>query len=376
MADQAETPKILEEISKKNNPKTGAKGKTKAHGSKSNNGGLLILVLVLPVIAALAFLAYQQRLSTAEFASIRLENQRLQELLNSQSTQFQLIQQQLLQAIEQAEAPADDSALMSLQAEVQNRLERLDSELDDVRSLQLSTPVSPDFEWKIFEADYLLGIANQKIQLEADIPAAIVMMETADEALLSSGSNRVFAVRQALANELTRLRGFEPFDRQGVYVRIGGLIEQVGNIDLISSMRENFESAGLDQQNQTAIESVATSSWFSSSLDFLSSVFVWREWEESPSSMLAPEQGVYIKQNLKLMLEQSQLALLMKDQTVFSQSLRKTRDWLTRYAVVDSSVGQQIFNSLNELANINIDPVLPAIDESLTLMRQLTASER
>jgi uncharacterized protein HemX len=76
------------------------------------------------------------------------------------------------------------------------------------------------------------------------------------------------------------------------------------------------------------------------------------------------------------MLEQSQLALLMKDQTLYTQALLKSRDWLNRYALIESEGGRLIVETLTELSGLDINPPLPSIDGTLDIVRQLAASER
>lgn len=380
MAEQPETAKVLEEISKKNT----AKPRAKAKGPSSNSSAYLLILMGLVMLSAMGFLAYQQRLSAGEFVSVRSENQRLQQVQEQQSRALENFEQQVQQLNLQIQQPVsvDDSAIVELSAELRAQIQNqitsianIDNKVSVVESLQQSAVSSPDFEWKIFEADYLLGIANQKLQLESDISAAIAMIEAADSALVGSGSNRVFAVRQAIASDLTSLRSVQVFDRQGVYLRIGALIEEVENIGLVNSMRENFENNSSD--DSTRVQPVPISNdLITSSLEFLSTVFVWRQWDQSPNTILAPEQGEFIKQNLKLMLEQSQLALLMKDQTVYAETLNKSGDWLERYAVMDSSIGSTIAVELQTLRDTNINPVLPEISESLALIRQLTSAER
>jgi uroporphyrin-3 C-methyltransferase len=376
VAEQLETAKVLEEISKKNT----AKPRTKAKALSNSGSAYLLFFMGFALLAALGFLAYQMRLSSGEFAVVRSENQRLQQVQEQQTRALESFEQQVQQLSLQAQVPAsvDDSAIVELRAEIEDQIAsiaRIANKVNVVESLQQSVVSSPDFEWKIFEADYLLGVANQKLQLESDISAAVAMMEAADAALLGSGSNRVFAVRQAIANDLTSLQSVDVFDRQGVYLRIGALIEEVENIDLVNSMRENFENNSTN--DSTLVQPTPTSNeLITSGLEFLSTVFVWRQWDQTPNTILASEQGEFIKQNLKLMLEQSQLALLMKDQTVYAQTLKKSSDWLERYAVMDSTAGRLIASELVILSSTNINPVLPEIGESLALIRQLTSSER
>lgn len=378
MAEQPETAKILEEISNKNTAKP--RSKTAVKGKNGNLSNFLLTFIGLALLAALGFLAYQQRLSAGEFAAVRSENQRLQQSQEEQSRQLQSFELQVQQLTSKLQQPlvVDDSAIAELRAEIENQIvniANIDNKVSLVESLQQSVISSPDFEWKIFEADYLLGIANQKLQLESDVSAAIAMIVAADAALVGSGSNRVFAVRQSIANDLTSLRGVDAFDRQGVYLRIGALIQEIDNIDLVSSMREKFENS--TESDSSIVQPAPTSSdMVTSSLEFLSTIFVWRQLDQAPNTTLAVEQGEFIKQNLKLMLEQSQLALLMKEQNVYVEILTKSSDWLGRYAVMNSSAVRLIFDELQLLSNTDINPVLPEISESLMLIRQLTSAER
>ncbi len=375
MADQQETPKILDEIAQK----TTSGSKPKARPSKSASGGMtLMLLLLAPLVAAVAFLAYQQNRSAQTFTSLKTENQLLQQDVRAQKSLVDALQTQIqaeLASLTAAAVTIDESRVERLESSVTGQAQQVESALAEIRASIAVSQQSPSFEWKLFEAEYLLGIANQKLQLEADVAAAIAMLVSADAALLASGSSRVFALRQAIANDLIQLRAVQPFDREGVYFQLGSLVQEVEKLDLVGSLQEGFKNRLATSNAESGL--VATDSGvIQASLDFLSSVFVWRRWDESPNALLAPEQGEFIKQNLRLMLEQSQLALLMKDQTLYTQALLKSRDWLNRYALIESDSGQLIVETLTELSELDINPLLPNIDGTLDIVRQLAASER
>lgn len=373
MSDQVETPKILEEISKNTQSTKAAKSK-KARGGNGNSGLTLFLVLALLVFSGVAYIAYEQRLSDGRIADIQNQNQTLQSQLAEQEAVIATLQSNFNQLQNAVNEPVsmDDSSVRELEASVSSQIQSLQSNIAELRALQTTTVQSPDFEWKIFEAQYLLEVANQKLRLETDVNAAIAMIESADRALVASGSSRVFSLRQSIAVDLTNLRAVQSFDRQGVYFQLGGLIQEVDDLDLLNSLQTSFSANSQFDASQPQ----ATTGVIDSSLQFLSSVFVWRRWDETPTSMLAPEQGPFIKQNLRLMLEQSQLALLMKDQTLFAQTLNKSIDWITRYALVDSDAGKLLISSLTQMSQLTINPQLPEIENSLDLVGQLTSSER
>lgn len=371
MTEQSETPKILDEISKSNSAKASSRSTRKQQTARRRFA--VVALLLLPIVAGVLFLAYQQISMQSKVARLELENQRLNQDLATQAVQLGQIEQ--VQLISPEPIAFDDSTVRELESAVAQEMDRLKAQLADLQAAQLSTTDATDRAWKILEAQYLVGIASQKLSLEGDVLTAIAQLESADQALVDSGSSSVFAVRQAIASDLQQLRNIEILDREGVYLRLDNLLAEMENIDLLNSMRTEFENRRNLESQPLQLGSDANG-LLDSSLEFLGSIFVWREWEETPEAMLAPGQDDLIKQSLRLMLEQAQLALLMRDNSLYQQAMAKSQDWFQRYAVADSTQGQAITAQINQLREIDINPLLPALSQSLSLINQLAASER
>ena len=368
MEELPETPRILDDIAKSNAAK--GKGASPRQQQNARRRFVIVVILFLPILGGVGFLAYQQFQLQDQLAIFQNENQQLTLAIAAQDSQIQQFQQQLEEP--QQPVPVDDSSVQALESSVNRELLTLRQQFAALQSSSSVPEQEPDFGWKILEAEYFLGLANQKLQLEGDRNSAIQLLENADAALLESGNANVFATRQAISNSLTELRDIQPLDREGVYLRIGNLATRAANINLLSSMRENFESRR--NAASTSLETGTNSGGIiDSALNFLGSVFVWRDWEDTPEAMLVPGQEAFIKQNLQLMLEQARLALLMRDESLYQSSLADARAWMQRYAVTDTAIGQTILVELDELAAITINPALPGLNQPLRLVRQLSA---
>ena len=92
--------------------------------------------------------------------------------------------------------------------------------------------------------------------------------------------------------------------------------------------------------------------------------------------MLAPGSESVIRQNLQLMLEQAQLALLMRDNEVYQRSLGKCLEWIRLHVATDTPAAQLVVDGLLELRAMDIDPLLPSLGQSLDSIRQVIASGR
>lgn len=371
MTEQSETPKILDELSKSNSAK--ATSRTTRKQQTARRRFAVVTSILLPIVAGVLLLAYQQISLQSKLAGLELENQRLNQSLATQSAQLVQIEQAQLITPEPVEF--DDSSVRELESALSEDIDSLTVQLANIQAAQMSTNSATDRAWKVLEAQYLLGIANQKLRLEGDVVTAISQLEIADQALVDSASSSVFAVRQAIASDLQELRNIEVLDREGIYLRLDNLLAEMENIDLLNSMRTEFENRRNTESQTLQLGSDATN-FLDSSFEFLGSIFVWREWEETPEAMLAPGQDDLIKQNLRLMLEQAQLALLMRDNSLYQQAMAKSQAWLQRYAITDSVRGQALTTELDQLREIDIDPLLPALSQSLSLINQLATSER
>lgn len=399
MTEKAETPKILEELSKSNTAKS--RSRVARKNLTARRRILVAVILFLPLLFGLVFLGYQYWLMQTRLDSLTAVTQQLSQEVAPPDSQFSDLSQRLTELEDQVQqqarelrqemsaaiVSADSSELEILEQNVNRELASLRQSLEQLRSQQanvsLQQNLEPNLSWKILEAEYLLGIAKQKLLLEGDVSSAITLLESADQSLVSSGVGTVFAVRQAITADLGRLRESEEVDREGLYLRLNNLSAQVESIDLRGSMRQNFASRRSNESPALAAElapeeqlTTDTSGMIDTGLEFLGSIFVWRKWEDSPDAMLAPGQDPYIKQNVRLQLEQAKLALLLHDQTLYQQKLLESLALLQRYAVTESVSGQSMLTELSQLQTLEIDPVLPDINQSLNLINQLVASER
>ena len=366
MADKPKTPKILEELSQ-------GSAKAGGHSSRQQQNArrrfLVVVALFVPLLGGAVYLGYQQYLLQQSLAKLTNENQQLSQIVSNQNSELSQLREEFAAPIPSAEI--DDSMVREVEATLNSEIEKLQQQLVQIQTQEPAAAEQVNLDWKILEAEFLMRMANQKLQLEADIKSAILLLEDAEESLIESGNNSVLRLRRSLANDLSMLRGIEVVDTEGIYIRLSNLTNRVEGIDLMGSMRKNFESRRSEESTAVEIKPNA-SSFVDLTYDFLSSIFVWQKWEENPAATLVPGQETNIKQSLRLTLEQAQYALFSPDQELYSYSLANSKAWLERYAVTDTAVGQTMLTELNELSSININPSLPTLEGSLSLIAQLT----
>ena len=97
----------------------------------------------------------------------------------------------------------------------------------------------------------------------------------------------------------------------------------------------------------------------------------FRRINTSVKPLLAPKEAVYLELNLRLMLEQAQLAALKRDQVVFDASLGSAQEWLRSYLALDDPDVQETFEDLAHLRQVQVDVPLPDLSASLNALIEL-----
>ncbi|MGO2241762.1 MAG: uroporphyrinogen-III C-methyltransferase [Halomonas sp.] len=314
----------------------------------------MLVIIVAIVLALVAWQGWQ-----------RLENQqqRIDELTQlTESNASQQSVSDLASRLDGGEAERDE-ALQGTLSELRDEFGSYRSEVDETLGQvldQLSQEQDTDErDWLHAEAAYLLRLANQRLQLEGDINGAAALLRTADARLVDAENPALTPVRREIANELAALSGVPQVDRTGLYLALNAQQEQVANLRLSQEIEERAVTSGIEQPPTGTFQRQLAR--FGQELKDL---VVIRHHDEALEALVTPEQESYLRQSLRLILEQSQLALLKEEQDLYRASLDKALGLLNDYYDTDREETQNVIARLQELQQAEIKPELPDISAS------------
>jgi uroporphyrin-3 C-methyltransferase len=294
---------------------------------------------------------------------------------------YYLWQQQLLsrqaQNTEQAktvkrlsELKADISRLTSgLQTarDDQNRAVTEQLELEAALN-RLRTRIGQDRrDWTVAEAEYLLAIANRRLQLEQDVRTALAALEIADARLMYLADPAYHPVREQIAIELRALRAVPQADRQGLALELSALASAVDSLSLPGApKRSEIKSAASGEREINDWRSFISALWSD-----IKGLVTFRQGVDAAVPLLAPEQQYFLRTNLRLQLESARLALLQKESEVYRSALNDASAWLNTYFEPGDAATQGMKEALGRLQAEKIVTPLPDISTSLHTLRQL-----
>ncbi|MFA0810328.1 uroporphyrinogen-III C-methyltransferase [Microbulbifer epialgicus] len=217
-------------------------------------------------------------------------------------------------------------------------------------------------DWQLAEADYLLRMANQRLILEDDSRAALGLVEKVDAILRQVNLPDLYGVRQQLAKDITALKLVENVDREGLYLRLRALEEQL----IRARIQPEFDMTQTpvkEPQVEPAQENLPAwkRSWRQFT-HFLRESVRPIDGDINPV-MLSPQSEARFRQTLRLNMEQAQLALLRGDSTVYKDALDSAHDLLMTYGTA-STQRNTLAKQLSELSQERIQAQMPDLNAS------------
>lgn len=267
-----------------------------------------------------------------------------------------------------------DSRLQSLQGEIneqQQLISDMRRQIDHNAQTLLDAGNRDRTDWLLAEAEYLLRIANQRLQVERDIDGALSALQAADEVLNETDDPGTYPVRKQVAKELLALKSIEDVDQTGLYLQLEAAIDAINNLtdEALSALDTSAENDASTAQKNAGEQGDTLARGWSQIKSTLNEAIAIRRLDEPVKPLLSPQQSVYARLNMRLMLEEAQLALLRGNQTLYERALTKARDWLDTWYDGSHAAVRALRERLAELSQKDINPELPDISKSLDLLK-------
>ena len=173
-------------------------------------------------------------------------------------------------------------------------------------------------------------------------------------------------MREALANDMAGLRAAVTIDLEGHYLALAALAQQAEQLQLIKVLKLSLPEPEIPVA-ETWQQRLAVG--FQAALDKLSSYIQISRRDDVYKPLLAPEYEAAVRQNVRLMFEQAQMASLAGKQKLYEDSLSKAHHWLVTYYTLDKASADAVIVQLQSLKQQQVDITLPDISGSLRALK-------
>ncbi|MBD1388003.1 uroporphyrinogen-III C-methyltransferase [Neiella sp. HB171785] len=335
--------------------------------NKKSRNGVAVTALVFSLLSFAAII-----LGLFAVTMVWPEWQKNQQQFAEFSEQFQQRQQASVRVFEQLTTTNQNQQQSLDQFQTQLADSMLSQQRMEQRLQQLDGRKSN--EWLLAEVDYLIRLATRKLWMERDVNGAKALLKSADLRVAELRDPQLLSLRRSLSNDIATLGALPRVDIDGIALTLDGLISQLDMLPL--NALEIPDSVG-PQNAQTVTND--PSDWRQNLMQswrhFVDGFIAVNRRADGATPLLPPEQRWYLRANIRLTLQQAQLAALRNQPQLYANAINQSDDWLREYFDNSDSAVQYVREALAELAISPVRLQLPGDLESRQLIRSLLATE-
>jgi uroporphyrin-III C-methyltransferase len=193
-------------------------------------------------------------------------------------------------------------------------------------------------------------------------------LSSADAVLREMDDASLHTVRAAVAADIASLRAVPRVDVEGIYVRLAALLEQADTLvifQLPEQPAQPMPEAAEDWQGRLQ-------QGYAAALAKLSDYLVIRRRDVPMQALMDPQWEGLVRQNLRMLLEQAQVAALSGNQILYTASLDRAQQWLAQFRESDEVTARAMAAEISRLVDLTVNVAQPDISRSLQALDEAT----
>ena len=317
---------------------------------------VLYLLLMLTGLSLLASAMLWQRLSA------------IQEQLARQSADSGTQAAEARTLARQAQDLARDTS--TRQAVMESRLSEVAMQRSQLEDLMQSLSRTRD-ENLVVDIESSVRLSQQQAQLSGSVEPLLAALRTADQRLAHAAQPRLSRVRAAIGRDIQRITSARVTDLPALMARLDDLVRQADDLPLTSAV------AMTGPAGQAREAPLPASSWWERSVAVVHeearALLRVSRIDQPEAVLLAPEQGFFLRENLKLKLLNARLGLLSRQTEAARSDVAAAGAALNRYFDPASRKTQAAAGALQQIQGQMRSVELPRLDDTLAALSTAAA---
>jgi uroporphyrin-3 C-methyltransferase len=222
------------------------------------------------------------------------------------------------------------------------------------------------------DVEQVLLVADQQLQLSANVKAALIAMQNADSRLQRLDRPGLNDLRKRIARDIERLRALPEVDLPELNKQLEGIILAVDKLPLAQDVRPPVRAKAAVAE---PAEGNAWQRFWHELWQELRQLIRIEDTRQQELPLLSPEQSFFLRENVKLRLLTAKLALMTHDQSGFRRELKTVQAWLNRYCDNTARSTQRVLEEVKLLSAAAISVYVPDIGPTLDAVRNYRAAQ-
>ncbi len=329
----------------------------KKHGSNKTSLALSAIAIAIALAAGIGLYGLVKKQATNQTAA--------SDALVTQVTALQQAQQS-----QKAELDAVIKQQAAQLADANRQQAELTKQLDEMQQKVATISGTDAKTWLLAQADFLVKLAGRKLWSDQDVTTAAALLKSADASLGDMNDPSLIAARRALTEDIASLGTVSQVDYDGIILKVNQLSNQIDNLRLADN---NDDDSPMDSDSSELSSSLSEwrinlqKSW----QNFMDSFITVRRRDETTVPLLAPNQDVYLRENLRSRLLVAAQAVPRHQEETYKQALDNVSTWVRAYYDTDDATTTAFLEDVDKLSQQNITMNVPDKLESQPILEKL-----
>lgn len=254
--------------------------------------------------------------------------------------------------------------------EAKHQQETLAKQLDELQQKVAVISGSDAKTWLLAQADFLVKLAGRKLWSDQDVTTAAALLKSADASLADMNDPSLIGARRAITDDIAILSAVSQVDYDGMILKVNQLANQIDNLRLADN---NDDDSPMDADSDELSSSI--SEWRvnlqKSGQNFMDSFITVRRRDETAVPLLAPNQDIYLRENIRSRLLVAAQAVPRHQEETWKQSLDNVSTWVRAYYDTDDATTKAFLDEVDKLSQQSITMTVPETLQSQALLEKL-----
>jgi uroporphyrin-3 C-methyltransferase len=265
----------------------------------------------------------------------------------------------------QAQDVARDTA--ARQVLLESRISEVALQRTQLEELMQSLSRSRD-ENLVVDVESALRLAQQQTQLTGSAEPLLAALRTADQRLARAAQPRLARLRASITRDIERIRAATVTDVPGLLARIDDIVRQVDDLPLANAVPARTVAEPRAKPAPASTAAMWWERWREAVLDEARGLVRVSRIDQPDAMLVAPEQGFFLRENMKLKLLNVRLSLLARQNEAARSDVSAATSALYKFFDPASRRTQAIATQLQQVQAQVRTAELPRIDETLAAL--------
>jgi len=255
-------------------------------------------------------------------------------------------------------------------AAANNKQAELTKQLDEVQRKVATISGTDAKTWLLAQSDFLVKLAGRKLWSDQDVTTAAALLKSADASLADMNDPSLIIARRAITEDIASLGAVAQVDYDGIILKVNQLSNQIDNLRLADN---NDDDSPMDSDSSELSSSITEwrvnlqKSW----QNFMDSFITIRRRDETAVPLLAPNQDIYLRENIRSRLLVAAQAVPRHQEETYKQALDNVSTWVRAYYDTDDATTSAFLEEVDKLSQQNITMNVPDELKSQPVLEKL-----